>query len=337
MDSKKKNQLLAYGIAGGLIAIVFLALLIFAFMRETIPPNPPGTIGNTPGNLNNGGFFCEYNGKVYFSNPTDKGSLYMMNADESEVQKLNSMKVRNILAGGEFLYYFQLEGAAENGFGAVANTHSLNRCDLNGTHATSITRDVVVCGQLVNDYLYLLTASDENPLFYKIKIDKSDMVELAKYSINPACAQNGIIYYNGTQDNHALYSLNTANDVANLIWSGNLWYPVIDGEYIYYMDLNNNYRLGRYHLPSHKSELLTKERVDCFNVRSGYIYYQTNDATDPRLKCMYTDGTNDMTIAHGVYNNIQMTSQYVYFQEFNVEESLFHARLGSNQAEFFTP
>lgn len=336
MAKVSRKQRRSYIITGVIVGIVVALLLVSAVFSDRVTSNPPGTVGNTAGNLNNGGLFCEYNNTVYFSNPLDNGTLYAMNPDETDIRKLNSMQVRNILAGGDYLYYFQLKAAKEEGaLGAVTNTHAFNRCNLKGEQAVSITRDVVVTGQLVDDYLYLLTAGDEHPIFYKIKTDKSDMVHLADYSINPACVSNGMIYYNGTQDDHALYRLDTTTDVTENIWSGNLWYPVLNGDYIYYMDLNSNYQLCRYSLSEKKVEILTHDRVDSFNVGSGYIYYQTNDATNPQLKCMHTDGSNVLVVADGIYSNINMTSQYVYFQEFDVEGSLYHARLGSDNASIF--
>ena len=56
--------------------------------------NPPGTVGNTAGNLYNSGLFCEYDGTVYFSNAADNGALYSMNVDETEVKKLNTLKYK---------------------------------------------------------------------------------------------------------------------------------------------------------------------------------------------------------------------------------------------------
>ena len=335
MDREKGKHTRAYIITGVIISIVVALLLVGSIFSDRVTSNPPGTVGNTAGNLNNGGLFCEYQDTVYFSNPLDGGTLYAMNTDETNMRKLNSMQVCNILAGGDYLYYFQLEAADETAFGAVTNTHSFNRCDLNGKHAVGITRDVVVTGQLVNDYLYLLTAGKEHPSFYKIKTDKTNQVHLADYSINPACAVNGIIYYNGTQDDHALYRLYTESDVSEKVWAGNLWNPVLNGDYIYYMDMYSDYKLCRYSLSEKTSEVLTNDRVDCFNVGSGYIYYQKNDATNPQLKCMHTDGSNVLKVADGIYTNINMTSQYVYFQEFDVDGSLYHARLGSDRCEFF--
>lgn len=331
-----KRRLITYISIGLCALIILLGLLLYSIFGGRVKMNPEGTVGNTAGNLNNSGLVCEYNDTVYFSNPTDNGALYAMNPDETNLRKLYSMPVRNILAGGEYLYYYQLKGTSDSaGISSVTSTHSLNRCNLDGEKSVEITRDVVVVGQLVDNYLYLLTAGRENPDFYKIKIDKTNQVHLASYVINPACARNGIIYYNGTLEDHALYRLNTSNDAATPLWSGSVWYPIVEGDYVYFMDISSNYRLCRYSFSQDVVEVLTNERVDCFNVGNGYIYYQTNDAVSPQLKCMHTDGSNVLVVADGIYTNINMSSQYVYFQEFNVPGSFFHARLGSNQYRFF--
>lgn len=318
-----------------LIAAALAALLFFTWWNSRIPMNPPGTVGNTAGNLNNGGFFCEYGGKVYFSNAYDGGSLYSMDPAEGSIRKLNSVQVRNILAGGKYLYYFQLGASGEAGFGAVRSSKSFNRCGLNGKNAVGLTRDVVVTAQLVDNYLYMLTADKPTPKFYKLKIDKSDQLPLAGYAINPACAVNGVIYYNGTRDDHYLYTLDTATDVSSVAWEGNLWYPVVEGDYVYYMDVANDYRLCRYSFSRDLIEVLTDDRVDCFNVGNGYIYYQQNSGTAPQLKCMRTDGSGVLTVAEGNYSNINMTSRYVYFQAYGNETSLYHSPLGTAQYSAF--
>lgn len=318
-----------------LLLIVFLCTLLIFSGR--IAMNPAGTIGNTAGNLNNSGLFCEYDGTVYFSNSNEGGSLYAMDADESNVRRLNTLKVCNILAGGKYLYYFQTGSVSSaSSFGQLQGIKSFDRCKLNGSDSTSLTGDVVVTGQLVDNYLYLLISKKAGPSFYKLKIDKSEKVDLADYIINPACASNGVIYYNGTQDDHYLYALNTADDVISEVWRGNLWYPVLDGDYVYYLDVANHYRLCRYSMSQDVIQVLTEDQVDCFNVGSGYIYYQKNGA-DAQLKRMYTDGSNVQVIAEGNYTNINMTSQYVYFQEFGNDTTMYHTAIGSNIFSPFHP
>lgn len=316
-----------------IVILLALAALV-TYLTARVARNPDGTVGNTAGNLNNSGLFCEYDGRVYFSNAYDNGSLYSMTPDEQELTKLNGVNVCNILAGGKYLYYFCSGQGGGDGLGRVLAMRSFNRCGLDGRRATSYTRDVVVTGQLVNNYLYLLTSQDEGPQFYKIKIDKSDKTVLANYVINPACAENGAIYYNGTQNDHALYKLNTDSDTVQELWQSNIWYPVKSGDYIYYMDVENNYRLCRYSLSQNVTEVLTEDRIECFNVGEGYIYYQCGGDA-PALKYMLTDGSNPTTLAEGNYTNINLTSRYVYFQAFGNASSLYHAPLGSATYDSF--
>ena len=313
-----------------IIALICILLIVVAhWFLGRVTMNPDGTVGNTAGNLNNGGLFCEYNGYVYFANTNDNSYLYRMKPDETEMEKLLDVQPGNILAGGDYLYYFQYGVSGEMGLGSIRSGHTFHRADLDGDNIATITTDVVVTGQLVDNYLYLLLAGEEHPIFRKIKIDKSDSKDLAKYSVNPACAKDGIIYYNGTQSNHYLYRLNTANDSVSELWGGNVWYPLLDGDYIYYLDVENDYRLCRYVLGSKTLEVLTEERVECFNVGNGYIYYQTYSKQNPKLKMMSTDGSTVATIAEGNYTKINMTSRYVYFQEYGKETVTYHSPIGS--------
>lgn len=322
-------------ILGVIIVAIVAGLAVIFYLSRRVVMNPDGTVGNTAGNLNNDGRFCEYDGTVYFLNSFDGGGLFAMNPDESGMKRLNSMEVRNILAGGRYLYYYHTGISYEDaGFAGALGMRAFQRCKLNGSNPSVLTTDVVVTGQLVNDYLYLLTSTTSGPSFYKIKIDNSDQVKLTDYEINPACAENGVIYYNGTQGNHFLHALDTATDAAREVWRGNLWNPVLEGDYVYYMDVANEYRLCRYSLSQDLVEILADERVECFNVGGGYVYYQTNGAR-AALKCMGADGSNPMVIAEGIYHHINMTSRYVYFQDFRDSSTIYHSPLGSSTYEVF--
>lgn len=315
---------------------VLTAFVTLSYFSEKTKLNPAGIVGNLAGNLNNAGYFCEYDGTVYFANSYAGGSLFAMTPDEQKLRRLNKLNVRNILAGGEYLYYFQL-GAAEQstGFGYVRNVRSFSRTDLDGRNAKSLSHDIIITAQLVNNDIYMLAAGAEHPSFYKVKIDKSAKKDLADYQINPACAADGTIYYNGTQGDHNLYRLNTANDTSEEILAGNIWYPILQGDFIYYMDVENNYRLCRYSLSQNQIEVLTKERVDTYNVGYGYIYCQTSGKA-PQLICMREDGSNAFVLAEGTFRNINLTSMYVYFQEFGNDAGMLHSPLGSTYYEDFS-
>lgn len=322
MDKKK-----LYLLIGAMLGIMLIFGTI-SYFNNRVKMNPAGTIGNTAGNLYNSGLFCEYDGTVYFSNPADNGALYSMNADESKVKKLNTLKVQNILAAGDNLYYFQ-RGSAENSqLNNAVSSKSFNRCKLNGKNSQGMTREVVISAQLVDNYIYMLIASDDGPVFSKMKIDKSDSAVLANANINPACAENGMIYYNNNGTNHNLRCWDTSNDSSYDIWANSIWNPILYGDYVYYMDVAENYRLCRYHLYNNDVQVLTNDRIDCFNIGSGYIYYQKN-GEEAAIKFMELDGSNPQVIADGNFTNINMTSRYVYFQDFNNETVWYHSPIGT--------
>ncbi len=323
----KKN---AKAIMISLIILIIVGGLAFLYyLSERIPTNPDGTVGNTAGNLYNGGLFCEYNGKVYFSNPKDQNCLYSMNTDETGLQKLYAGNVCNILAGGEYLYYFMKEPVGSS-LDKLRVSHAFFRSKSDGSKVKSMTNDVVIDAQLVNDTIYIQTVDKEGPLFYRMNTDRTQKTELGNLEIDPSCASDGIIYYNGKALNHYLYALDTKTDVSSVLWKGNLWYPVLDGNYFYFLDVENSYRLCRYDTINKVVEILTHDRVDCFNIGGGYIYYQCNSESEPALKRMNLNGSDATVIAEGNYTAIHITSQYVYFMDVNDDSFWYHSSLGSD-------
>lgn len=314
MSSSKKNI-----IAISIVIAILVIFIVLSFFVGKIPMNSTDTVGNTAGNLNNGGLFCESDGIVYFANAYDNYSLYSMKPDETEIKKLGVNQVSSINAGGDYIYYYMQSGTSGGkGLGYMGRTAGIYRSKKNGKNVQCLERTYSDIVQLCGSYLYYQAYNNKNGIrLNKIKIDKSDKTTIADYSINPASYANGIIYFHGTQENHDLYTLNTATDNISSIWQANVWNPVYIDGYIYYMDLSNNYGLSRYSFYDNTIEILTNDRVDFFNVYDYYIYYQTSDATAPSLKRMYIDGSYLETVAEGVYENINITSQYVYFNKYN--------------------
>lgn len=314
MSSSKKNLIVI-----GTIAAILLIIIVLSLFTGKIPMNSEDTVGNTAGNLNNGGLFCESDDKVYFANAYDNYSLYSMNPDETEIQKLGINQVSSINAAGNYLYYYMQSGSSGGkGLGYMGRTAGIYRSRKDGKRIQCLERTYSDIVQLCGNYLYYQAYSNKNGMrLNKIKIDKKDKVTVADYTINPASYANGRIYYNGTQENHYLYTLDTATDSMSSIWQGNVWNPIYFDGYIYYMDLSNNYGLSRYSIYNDVVEILTNDRIDYFNLYEYYIYYQTGGETAPALKRMYIDGSYLETVAEGIYENINITAQYVYFNRYN--------------------
>lgn len=302
-----------------ILVLLFITAFTMTLFLQQVKMNDGHVTGNTAGNLNNNGLFCESGGVIYFSNPYDGGCLYSMNPDETNMKKLTTAKATSINADEHYLYYYLDSSKKGKGLGFVQRTYGVYRSKLNGKSPECLKRGNAITLQLSGNYLYYQYFDNNNKNgteLHKVKIDKSEEKRVADYNINPASCVNGIIYYNGTQDDHYLYSLNTQNDSVSVVWDGDVWNPVYDNGYFYFMNVSDNYSLCRYLPNENVVEKLTNDRIDFFNVCGGYIYYQKSSAKEPALKRMYPDGSSPEIVAEGIYKNLNATSQYLYFSGF---------------------
>ncbi len=331
MNAKAKKFLI------GSLLVLLLGLLIFLYiLSNRVAPVPEGTVGNSAGNLYNGGMFCEYNGKVYFANPYDGNALYVMDTDGSHMKKLIATSVSNICAGGKYLFYFQNTSSGTAGLGYLFSSHSLCRAQLNGRHITSLSKEVIYNMQLIDNYLYYQCAGTDGPRFYRQKISAREPELLERISADFSCAlPDGTVYYAGNNTNHYLYRYDTHSGSTSAAWQGDLWYPVYDNGYIYYLDVANNYRLCRYSLSADEIEVLTNDRVDCFNLTGNYVYYQKNSVENPALIRMQKDGSNPVILMDGNYTHISVAGDYVYFATFENGYPLYRVADGYDYPEVF--
>lgn len=311
-----------------IIILLLTALVVFGVIHQvkknTFIYNSSPIVGNTGGNIYNNGLFCEQNGKVYFANAYDRNTLYVMNIDESDIKPVLDVSMNLINVDENHIYYFQTSTSGSSGLGHMRSRSGICRCDINGKNGDLFTTDTAFCLQLVNNNLYYLVSNEKGPHFYKQSIDGSEPELIADDLIYPACAIGETIYYNGRNQDHELYAFSTSTDSATSIWAGNLWNPIVDGDYVYYMDVPNNYRLCRYSLSQDVIEVLTEDRIDMFNMGSGKIFYQKSSGKSPALIRMNYDGSEKETIAEGVFCDINMTSAFVYFHPLGNDAPMYH-------------
>lgn len=312
------------------IIVSCLLILILAgggysiYYKNHIEPIPPGSVGNTAGNIRGEGLFCEYDGKVYFSNAYDNGKLYVMNPDGSDLKKLGDFSASYINAGGKYLFYYMESAKGGSGLGYVRSMTGIYRSTLDGDDVYCLNDDLTTMMVLIGDHIYYQHYDNQNfSTFNKLALDnsKEDLL-LSKEIIETADAVGNTLYYAGVTNDHYLYGFNTLSDSAGIVWQGNLACPTVIDSYVYYMDIDHDYRLCRYNTADNRIEVLSNERLDFYNYYNGTIYYQVSGKT-PALKRMNADGTDQVTIAEGTYNRINCTSAYTYFYEFG-EDALVH-------------
>lgn len=311
------------------ITVIFGGLLALSAFLSKIPENPMGTVGNSGGNLYNKGLFCENEGQVFFANPYDDNSLYSMNPDESNAQKLTTVGVKSINAAGKYVYYYQDDVGKGSGLGYAIKTTGIYRMSKNGNKIVCLKKVPALSMNLIDNYIYYQHFGDESGLTLdKISIDKSSEETALEGIMSPASAANSSIYYAHQEDNFLLYTYDTRTGMNLLLWNHKVYNPIYhtDG-YIYFMDVENNYQIHRYNPATGEDQTLTYDRVENFNVYDNCIYYQQFSQTSPALMRMFTDGSNAEIIAYGNFENINLTSQYAYYTEYGSATPVYHQSL----------
>ncbi len=308
------------------IVVIIGALTVLTIFSKKFPKNDTYVTGNTGGNLNNSGLYCEKDGTVYFANPEDHGFLYSMSVDESNYKKILATSIESINADDNRIYYVMSGSSTGSGLGYIRKASGMFSIRKNGGDSICYTQDPVGIASLSGNYLYYQhyrkpTGTDVD----RITIDKKDNETLVANMASPASADAGYIYYAGDDEDHYLYVLDTSSGQSTLLYEHNMYAPIYQNGYIFYMDLESNYHLRRYSLSSGEDVELTSNRVDMFNVYGNMIYYQL-DSSSPSaaLMRMTTDGAGEEVVLEGIYCDINITSQYVYFHPYDSMSPTYH-------------
>lgn len=333
MSDKKKLILIL-----SLVFVLLGGLFVFREAKVLLYKNPEGTVGNTGGNINNGGLFCQVGDKVYFANRYDDGTLYVMNVDETDIRKLSNAKPMYINADSTYLYYFVNGVETPEGMGGFAvQVLGIYRSDLSGKNAKCLDGAFCTSIKLMDNTLYYGRYDKATrTTLYKVDIRKGKGEQILDFDLNPASNYGNMIYYNGVGGDHYLYSYNTLTGQTQMVYDGNVWCPDAQGDYIYFMNISDDYKLCRYDMASGEVQTLTQDRIDCYIVCGNYIFYQKNSKTEPAIKVMYADGSEPRVLAEGNYTSLNATSKYVYFMEYGENTPVYKVSLESGDFRVMT-
>lgn len=314
------------------IAIVIAALIILTGALGRIKDNPPGTRGNTAGNLMNSGMFTEENGTVYFHNYAAGGALCSMTPDERDIKLIVDSNTEYINACGDYLYYYQKDHNNPGELAFLSRNLGVYRSDKNGEKTVCLLKKPVIVVNLIDSFVYYCFQNNETAALgiSRKTIQNKKPETLTDLTIRPYLYYNGSFYYAGQDGDHYLHAYNIETGTDTVIFKGSVWNPLLDESTgtVYYMKPSDNYRLYRRSMfgGDETEERLTEDRVDCYNIafNENYIYYQKNSEDEPAMKRMLLDGSEAETVLPGNYTDINFTSRYVYFRPFDKETYCFH-------------
>jgi len=325
------------------ILVVIIGILIFVGTKVTKPEtimNEGFVNGNTAGNLYNGGLFCENNGTVFFSNPSDGGKLYSMDLNGNNLQKLSDDVATYINADENYVYYVRNNAEGNLNFHHFAfHPNALVRIDRDGENLLILDTEPCLYASLLGNYVYYIHYDkQEASTLYRVRIDGKEQEKVLHKGIFTCNADGQYFYYNGMDSDGNIHRFDTTTNTSTTVYEGNCFQPIVNnGNDVYYIDGDSNYAIVHTNIEFNNPTYITKDSVDSYNVYGSYIYYQRFDEESPALCVVKNDGSESQVILEGSYCDIHVTSYYVFFRDFYTGEMYYFLRTNPNSVERFYP
>ena len=328
------------------IALVLILLFVggIFIMRqtgknETIMNN--GYVnGNTAGNLYNGGLFCEYNGVIFFANPSDGGKLYSMDSNGGNLKKLSNDAATYINADENYIYYVRNNPGDSLDFNFVAfHRNALVRVDHNGENLVILDTEPSLYASLLGNYIYYIHYDEGTAsTLYKVRIDGKEQKQVMDEAVFTCNADGQYFYYNGMHTDGSIHCFDTATDSTSVVYEGNTFQPIVsDGDDVYYIDGDSKYSIVHTNLHFSNPTYITRDSVDSYNVHGSYIYYQRYNKQGSAFCVIKNDGTEFQLIKKGDFCDIHVTSYFVFFREYHSGQMYYFPRNNPDDIRTFRP
>ncbi len=327
-----------------IILIVFLGIVgglgYYKYINTVTHYNEDLVNGNTIGNLYGNGLFCETEGVVYFANPNDSDRLYKMNPDESGIEYIANDSVYYLNADKYYLYYSRNgEKYRDNSQLGFLNVNVDSLCRMTKSNKKVKILDDAICNCLSlsgNRVIYLHYEPEEATTLYSVGIDGEDKHQLSSESLDPRCMIGDKLYYSGVTNDHNLHKFNLDSKDSAFVSAENLWMPTVVGSEVYFMDLDDNNRIYKGPLGGGDKTAITSFGSSDYNIAGKYLYYQSIKGAPDGLYRVDLESGEEILLMEGEFNNINVTSKYVYFADFFTERT-YHCKLGSTEIGIFDP
>lgn len=321
---------------------VITILIIFFYSFDRTFLNDEDLIGNTAGNIYNGGLFCERDGRIYFSNDNDDGSLYVMNSDTTNIKKLHDDKAAYINVDENYVYYLRANNTRENQATNVLmfNNTGIYRINQNGKKLKLISSNPGSYVTLRGNHVYYQNYDvDEGLFLYRNQTDGSLPRLLLKEAVIPSGFINDRMYYIGVKENHNINYYDLSSFTSGTYIKGEFAYPIFFGEYIYYIDPSNKYTINRMNLDGTDRFVIVNDRCFTFNITNSgqYLYYQVDDQDKSKVCRMDLTTMESEVLLEGHYKQIHVTENFIFFKDFENHNTYIISADGSSKLGTFNP
>ena len=265
--------------------VVALALIVLGGCSNQ--SSETGVYGNTSSNLANGGMAAVNGDWIYFINYGDYNSLYKINKDGSQEEKISSDYAYYLNYYDDWLYYCN---ASENSY--------IYKIKPDGTQRTLVSESAARNLTIVDGWMYFVNITyteNENAsmTIFKAKTDGSELTQLLSSVVNGFCVAGDMIYYIDGESS-TIYKMKTDGSGNTQLASATAVMMSVLDDRIYYVDGTDELNtLWSMKLDGTENTKLSDDKLAGFNVSNGWIYYSnaTEEFGSFEFKKMKLDGS----------------------------------------------
>lgn len=329
---KKKNII----IGAVVIIAIIVGLVLFRISGQVTMYSDERTVGNTSCNLLNGGLVCQVEDTIYFSNPYDEGNIYKMDSDLSHMKRLVNDNASYINGAGKYLFYTKRNDQKtidSDSFMAMRST-GLYRVNAKTKNISCIYTEPTQVATLYGNYVYYQHYDQKKGLeLYSEKIDGTEEKMLLPEACAPYVITDSSIYYtslpsskavkNGeARADHSIRRISIHGGEPETVFDGNLTGLSRQGNYLYFLDMSDNYSLKRIPIEGGQPETLVSDRIATYNVSENgdVLYCQIDNQKNNGLYELNISTHNLKEIKSGNFNYLHLTSDYLFYETYDQSE-----------------
>lgn len=272
-------------------------------------------VGNTSGNLNNGGYAALQNDWIYYRNSSDNNSLYKIKTNNAEKAKLVNDDSLNINVIGDWVYYINSTDNA-----------SIYKIKTDGTERTKINNNRARCLNVIGDWIYYANGND-NFTIYKMKIDGTEQAKLTnsdgfKTTRSITVSDDWIYYTYGVDFGRQLKKIKLDGTEETALISSCFCIQVVDC-WIYYSNYKDYYRIYKLKIDGTEITKISNDlpvqipSSPSVNVAGDWIYF-SNMTDNHALYKVHTDGTGETKIVSDKCVSINVVGDWIYYKCYEI-------------------
>ena len=285
-----------------LLYCFFALLFLFPSCARESKVVSTGELGNTPGNIINGGHIA-VNEDFFFWATLGEAKLYKSTKDFSENQKLfeGMHGITEINVANGYVYF-------TDGVGGY-----LRKMRIDGKKGKLLTRsrveNVIVSGGRI--YYKTFKMEYDKEMVYSCDLNGRNRVCIAK-NVSQFCVDRETIYYTRRDDGHSLWAMDVSGKNNRKLNSEYTIGPIFDDKYIYYT-VAESFNIFRMDKETLQTECINGESCASINIYGDWIYYGANRYSGPLCR-MSKDGKIKEVLLDAPISEINVVDDFVLYR-----------------------